>query len=118
VAGVPVAKLRTSEQTFCPCTNVAGMIASRGVGIPALRYFIKSFPSKPVWPSGVYRSQRASFPHMVHAAAQPFSGRVHEAMAGLRPDHWGRRAVLEQRSRRQSRYAQYTRHETTLEHPS
>jgi hypothetical protein len=30
----------------------------------------------------------------------------------------GRRAVLEQRSSRQSKYAQYTPHETTLQHPS
>jgi glycosyltransferase involved in cell wall biosynthesis len=91
-------EIRTLErQALSAAYHNAGMLGLRGTDIPAFRYFIKSLLTKPIWPSDVYRSQRRSLPHMAYAAAQPFSGRMHEALTSLLPEYWARRAVLEQR---------------------
>lgn len=85
------------RQAMSAAYHNAGMLGLRGTDIPAFRYFVKSFVTKPIWPSGVYRNQRRSLPHMAYAAAQPFSGRIHETLTSLLPEYWARRAVLEQR---------------------
>ena len=92
------AEIRALEQQARSAAyHHAGMLGLRGAGIPAFTYFVRSFLSKPMWSSDIYHSQRRSLPHMLYAAAQPLSGRMHEAMGALLPERWGRRAVLEQR---------------------
>jgi len=85
------------RQALSAAYHNAGMLGLRSTDVPALSYFVKSYLASPVWPPDVLGPQRRSLPHMLYAATQPLSGLLHAALGPLLPDHWSRRAVLEQR---------------------
>ena len=90
-----VARLRS--QALSAAYFSAGLLAVRSPGVPAVRYFVRSFLHKPVWPPGIAPSQRRSPAHMLYAACQPLSGALHEALSPLLPPRYRRLALLEQK---------------------
>lgn len=75
----------------------AAMLGLRARGVPALRYALLSYWHCPRWAPGTLRQQRRSLPHLLYAAAQPFSGWLHAAASPLLPARFRRAAVLAER---------------------
>ncbi len=74
----------------------AALLGLRMKGVPAWRYAMRSFAILPIWPKTVLETQRLSWPHLLYAAAQPLSGRVHRLVDPLLPARYRHARVISQ----------------------
>lgn len=89
--------LRTLErQALSAAFYHAALLGLRMKGVPAWRYAVRSFKILPIWPNTVLKTQRRSWPHLLYAVTQPFSGALHRLVDPILPARYRHARVLMQ----------------------
>ena len=74
----------------------AALLGLRMKGVPAWRYAVRSLEILSIWPNTVLKTQRRSWPHLLYAVIQPFSGALHRLVDPILPARYRHDRVLMQ----------------------